>query len=205
MSELPAASHNLYWPNWSVVDDGIGTMVTLLPVFFSNWSSMSRRICRPLPVSPDTIDRSAARTGALTNTAAAATAAKDKRNFMTARPPFAFEPAAVKREIATMRASSRGGKRKGRGGGVTLGRVGEADIRRNLGGTDDGASVHGFVRKRISKGRNRSLGGNNSFKLVERPYELRPYFIKVPMLKSTGHLARGRCAWMCRRGLQPEG
>ena len=31
-----AASQSLYWPNWSVVEDGIGTMVTLLPVFCSN-------------------------------------------------------------------------------------------------------------------------------------------------------------------------
>ena len=35
MSALPAASQSLYCANWSVVEDGIGTKVTVLPVFSS--------------------------------------------------------------------------------------------------------------------------------------------------------------------------
>src|SRR3569623_3133421 len=60
MSELPAASQSLYWPNWSVVDDGIATMLTVSPEVFWYSSSTPRSHCRLQPVSPLTMFRVAA-------------------------------------------------------------------------------------------------------------------------------------------------
>ena len=54
MSALPAASHSRYWANWSVVDDGIGTMVTVLPVSASQGLTSSRITSMSLPVAPET-------------------------------------------------------------------------------------------------------------------------------------------------------
>src|SRR4051812_33152946 len=59
-SELPAASQSLYWPNWSVVDDGIATMLTVSPEVFWYSSSTPRSHCRLPPVSPLTMLRVAA-------------------------------------------------------------------------------------------------------------------------------------------------
>src|SRR5436309_2693977 len=54
MSELPAASHSLYWANWSVVEDGIGTMVTVSPVAAVNFLNSSVRNWMSAPVAPET-------------------------------------------------------------------------------------------------------------------------------------------------------
>ena len=54
MSGLPAASQRRYCANWSVVEDGIGTTVTVLPVSCSQGFISSCMIARSLPVEPET-------------------------------------------------------------------------------------------------------------------------------------------------------